>query len=46
MQDGRWTTKPCDWERVDALARELELSDTVAAVLVRRGLVVDRKSVV
>src|SRR6187551_1814296 len=38
MQDGRWTTKPCDWERVDALARELKLSDTVATVLVRRGL--------
>jgi single-stranded-DNA-specific exonuclease len=38
MHDGRWTTTPCDWERVDALARELELSDTVATVLVRRGL--------
>jgi single-stranded-DNA-specific exonuclease len=38
MQDGRWTTKPCDWERVDALARELGLSDTTATVLVRRGL--------
>ena len=30
MQDGRWTTKPCDWERVDALSRELGLSDTTA----------------
>jgi single-stranded-DNA-specific exonuclease len=38
MQDGRWTTKPCDWERVDALARELRLSETTATVLVRRGL--------
>jgi single-stranded-DNA-specific exonuclease len=38
MQDGRWTTKPCDWERVDALSRELGLSDTTATVLVRRGL--------
>jgi single-stranded-DNA-specific exonuclease len=38
MHDGRWTTTPCDWERVDALARALELSDTVATVLVRRGL--------
>ena len=38
MQDGRWTTRPCDWERVDALARELDVSDTTATVLVRRGL--------
>ena len=38
MQDGRWTTIPCDWERVDALSRELGLSDTTATVLVRRGL--------
>src|SRR6188472_1056690 len=38
MQDGRWTTKPCDWERVDTLSRALGVSDTTAAVLVRRGL--------
>ena len=38
MQDGRWTTRACDWERVDALARALEVSDTTATVLVRRGL--------
>ncbi len=38
MQDGLWTTKPCDWKRVDALARELGVSDTMATVLVRRGL--------
>jgi single-stranded-DNA-specific exonuclease len=37
MQDGRWTTKRCDWERVDALARELGVSDTTSTVLVRRG---------
>jgi single-stranded-DNA-specific exonuclease len=38
MQEGRWTTRPCDWERVDALARELGVSETTATVLVRRGL--------
>jgi single-stranded-DNA-specific exonuclease len=38
MQDGRWTTRPCDWERVDTLSRALGLSDTTATVLVRRGL--------
>ena len=38
MQDGRWTTRACDWDRVDALSRELGLSDTTATVLVRRGL--------
>jgi single-stranded-DNA-specific exonuclease len=38
MQDGRWTTRPCDWERVDALARELGVGETTATVLVRRGL--------
>ncbi|HET6683461.1 MAG TPA: single-stranded-DNA-specific exonuclease RecJ [Gaiella sp.] len=38
MQDGRWTTRPCDWERVDALAQTLEISEVTAAVLVRRGL--------
>jgi single-stranded-DNA-specific exonuclease len=38
MQDGRWTTRSCDWERVDALARALEISEITATVLVRRGL--------
>ena len=38
MQDGRWTTRPCDWARVEALARELRISETTATVLVRRGL--------
>ena len=38
MQDGRWTTRACDWERVDALADELGVSETTATVFVRRGL--------
>ena len=38
MQDGRWTTRPCDWMRVEALADELGVSETMATVLVRRGL--------
>jgi len=38
MQDGRWTTRPCDWERVEALAEALDVSETTATVLVRRGL--------
>jgi single-stranded-DNA-specific exonuclease len=38
MQDGRWTTRPCDWSRVEALAGELAISETTATVLVRRGL--------
>ena len=38
MQDGRWTTRPCDWARVEALAEALEVSETTATVLVRRGL--------
>ena len=38
MQDGRWITRPCDWTRVEALAAELEVSETMATVLVRRGL--------
>jgi single-stranded-DNA-specific exonuclease len=38
MQDGRWRTKPCDWERVDALAEDLGISEITATVLVRRGL--------
>ena len=38
MQDGRWTTRPCDWARVEALADALDVSETTATVLVRRGL--------
>jgi single-stranded-DNA-specific exonuclease len=38
MQDGRWTTRPCDWSRVEALAGELAISEATATVLVRRGL--------
>jgi single-stranded-DNA-specific exonuclease len=38
MQDGRWTTRPCDWERVEALVEALDVSETTATVLVRRGL--------
>src|SRR5688572_24380859 len=38
MQDGRWTTRPCDWARVKALADALAVSETTATVLVRRGL--------
>jgi single-stranded-DNA-specific exonuclease len=38
MQDGRWTTRPCDWSRVEHLADALGVSATTATVLVRRGL--------
>lgn len=38
MQDGRWITRPCDWSGVQALAEALDVSDTLATVLVRRGL--------
>jgi single-stranded-DNA-specific exonuclease len=38
MQEGRWTTHPCDWGRVERLAEALEVSETTATVLVRRGL--------
>ena len=38
MQDGRWITRPCDWQLVDTLAAELGLSEITATVLVRRGL--------
>jgi single-stranded-DNA-specific exonuclease len=37
MLEGRWTTRPCDWERVEALAEALGVSETAATVLVRRG---------
>ena len=38
MLEGRWSTRPCDWSRVEALAEALEISETTATVLVRRGL--------
>ena len=38
MQDGRWITRPCDWSRVEALSSALAVSETMATVLVRRGL--------
>ena len=38
MQEGRWITRPCDWGHVEALAGALEVSETTATVLVRRGL--------
>ena len=38
MQEGRWTTHPCDWGHVERLAEALEVSETTATVLVRRGL--------
>jgi single-stranded-DNA-specific exonuclease len=38
MVEGRWTISDCDAETARALARELELSETTARVLVRRGL--------
>src|SRR5438874_60452 len=37
MNESSWTIKPCEPDAVVALARELELSATTAAVLVRRG---------
>jgi len=38
MQEGRWITRPCDWDRVTVLAEALGVSETMATVLVRRGL--------
>jgi single-stranded-DNA-specific exonuclease len=38
MVEGRWTISDCDAETARTLARELELSETTARVLVRRGL--------
>ena len=38
MQEGRWITRPCDWNSVRKLADALGVSETVATVLVRRGL--------
>jgi single-stranded-DNA-specific exonuclease len=38
MVEGRWTISDCDAEAARALAGELQLSETTARVLVRRGL--------
>src|SRR6266487_5686440 len=37
MNEGTWTIEPCERDAVETLARELSLSPTTAAVLVRRG---------
>jgi len=37
MLDGRWTLESCDWEVVAQLAEALELSETTASILARRG---------
>src|SRR3954447_26312157 len=37
MNEGSWTIEPCEREAVTTVARELELTPTTAAVLVRRG---------
>ena len=37
MQDGIWTIKPCAQNDAATLARELEVSETTARVLLRRG---------
>src|SRR3954471_10240283 len=37
MNEGTWTIEPCERDPVAALVRELSLSPTTAAVLVRRG---------
>ena len=38
MHDGRWTIAPCAPEEASALASALAISETLAAVLIRRGL--------
>src|SRR5262249_22099659 len=37
MSDGSWTIEACDREAAATLVRDLEISGTTAAVLVRRG---------
>src|SRR6476659_5596757 len=37
MQHGSWTIRPCPRGEVEELVRELGLSETAAAVLIRRG---------
>jgi single-stranded-DNA-specific exonuclease len=38
MDEGRWSIPDCDASKAQELVRELELSETTARVLVRRGL--------
>ncbi|HXH89616.1 MAG TPA: single-stranded-DNA-specific exonuclease RecJ [Gaiellaceae bacterium] len=37
MHDGSWTIDPCAYSEVSALATALEISETTASILVRRG---------
>jgi single-stranded-DNA-specific exonuclease len=37
MRDGSWTIEPCSYAEVKDLAEALEVSETVASILVRRG---------
>jgi len=37
MVEGTWTIKPCDLQQAASLAAALDLSETTASVLVRRG---------
>src|SRR2546428_3528069 len=37
MQQGTWTIRPCPHRESSALARELDVSEITASVLVRRG---------
>ena len=37
MHDGSWTIETCAYPEVSALARVLEISETTASILVRRG---------
>ena len=37
MDDGRWLIRPCPYREASALARELEVSEFTASVLIRRG---------
>src|SRR5918994_1942832 len=37
MRDGSWTIEPCEYAQVKALSDALELGETTAAILVRRG---------
>lgn len=39
MLDGRWTLESCDWRVVSRLAEALEVSETTATILARRGYV-------
>jgi single-stranded-DNA-specific exonuclease len=37
MRDGSWTIEPCEYAAVRTLAKELELGEITASILVRRG---------